>query len=77
MAASLLPGSRARWATSANSTRSAVQAAAVGHPPQRGADPQALPQLVEHPRPAQATGVDHLDLAGVSGGDRLLRVQEP
>ena len=80
VAASLLPGSSARCATSANSTRSA--AAAVdpttrGDPAQRRADTEPVPQLIQHPRPAEAPRVQHLDLAGVRGRDRLPRVQKP
>ena len=44
---------------------------------QRRADAQPLPELVEQPRPAEAPRVQHLDLAGVRGRDRLLRVEEP
>ena len=80
VAASLLPGSSARWATSANSTRStasAVQASPGRDPAQRGADAEPLPQPVQHPRPTEASRVQHLDLAGLRGRDRLLRVEEP
>jgi hypothetical protein len=54
-----------------------VQAPVGGQPVQRCADAQPLPQLVQQPRPAEAPRVQHLDLTGVRGRDRLLRVEEP
>ena len=54
-----------------------VQAPVGGDPVQRRADAQPLPELVEQPRPAEAARVQDLDLAGVRGRDRLLRVEEP
>ena len=53
-----------------------VQAPVRGDPVQRRADPQPPPELVEQPRPADAARVQDLDLAGVRGRDRLLRVEE-
>ena len=39
----------------------------------RRADPEPLPQPVQRPRPAQAAGVQHLDLAAPGRGGGLLR----
>ena len=55
--------------------RAAVDAPTRRHPVQRRADAKPLPQPVQHPRPTEAARVQHLDLAGVRGRDRLLRVQ--
>ena len=57
--------------------RTAVDPPTRRDPAQRRPDAQPVPQLVQHPRPAEAARVQHLDLAGVRGRDRLLRVQEP
>ena len=57
--------------------RRGVQAPVGGDPVQRRADPEPLPEPVQQPRPAEAARVQDLDLAGVRGRDRLLRVQEP
>ena len=54
-----------------------VQAPVGADPAQRCADAEPVPELVEHPRPADAARVQDLDLAGVRGRDRLLRVEEP
>jgi len=56
-----------------------VTAAPGAHLPQRSADPEPLPQPIQHPRPTQAAGVENLDLpAGRRGrGEGLLRGQEP
>ena len=52
-----------------------VQPAARRHPPDRTADLQPLPQLAEHPRPAQPPRIEHFDLGGRRRGHRLLRVR--
>src|SRR5271166_3910495 len=57
--------------------RAAVDATTLGDPTQRCADAELLPELLQQPRPAEASRVQHLDVAGVRGGDRLLRLQEP
>src|SRR5271166_571877 len=54
-----------------------VQAPLGGHPVQRCADAQPLPELAEQPRAAEAARVQDIDLAGVRGLDRLCRVEEP
>ena len=51
---------------------------AAGRPlPQRRANPQPLPQLIERPRPTQAAGVQDLHLRAGRGRHRVGRVQEP
>ena len=59
----------------------AVQASPGGDPANRGADPEAFPDLVQGPRGAEAARVQRLHLApelgGTGRGDRLLRGQEP
>ena len=52
--------------------RAAVDPPTRRDPAQRRADAEPVPQLVQHPRPAEAARVQHLDLAGVRGRDRLL-----
>src|SRR5512143_273877 len=80
VAASLLPGSSARCATSANSTRSVVAASRRRSAATRcsaRADTQPLPEPVQQPPAAEAARVQDVDFAGVRGRDRLLRVEEP
>ena len=57
--------------------RAALDPTTRGDPAQRRADTEPVPQLIQHPRPAEAPRVQHLDLAGVRGRDRLPRVQKP
>src|SRR4051794_6734131 len=78
VAASLLPGSSARCATSAKTTRStcSVQPAAVGGAPDGRAHAQALPEPVHRPPPAQPAGVEDLHLGPGGRRDRLLRLEE-
>ena len=74
------PGSRARWATIAKSTRSANAPSsrrAGGDPADRRADPQAVPQPVQHPRPAQPPGLQHLDLPPSAPGRSTARGRPP
>jgi len=54
-----------------------LEAPPLGHLSQRLADPEALPQLAEHERPAEAARVDDLDLAPRAGGDQFCGFQEP
>jgi hypothetical protein len=68
----LLAGSRARWATSANTTRSATSTSS-GRPPDRRADAQPLPQPIRRPCATQPAGGDDLDLTAPGGGRGLLR----
>jgi hypothetical protein len=72
VAAGLLAGSRARWATSANTTRS-VTSTSSRRPPDRRADAQPLPQPILRPCATQPAGGDDLDLTAPGGGRGLLR----
>jgi hypothetical protein len=72
VAAGLLAGSRARWATSANITRS-VTSTSSRRPPDRRADAQPLPQPILRPCATQPARGDDLDLTAPGGGSGLLR----
>jgi hypothetical protein len=72
VAAGLLAGSRARWATSANTTRSATSTSSR-RPPDRRADARPLPQPILRPCATQPARGDDLDLTAPGGGRGLLR----
>jgi hypothetical protein len=72
VAAGLLAGSRARGATSANTTRSATSTSSR-RPPDRRADAQPLPQPILRRCVTQPAGGDDLDLTAPGGGRGLLR----
>jgi hypothetical protein len=73
VATDLLAGSRASWATSANTTRSATSTSSR-RPPDRRADAQPLPQPILRPCATQPAGGDDLDLTAPGGGRGLLQV---
>jgi hypothetical protein len=54
-----------------------VQAPTPGDPTQRSTDTETFPEPVQHPRPTQSPGVDHLDFGAMRCTHRLLRLEEP
>src|SRR3954470_21175387 len=72
VAASLLPGSSARCATSVKSTRSTCSPPRGGSPRRSPAAPRAGPAST----PAQPTGVEDLHLNAGHRSHRLVRLEE-
>jgi hypothetical protein len=77
-AANLLPGSRARCATRLKITRSTVSASSLRPAAARRLpDAQPFPEPIQHPRAAQPTRVQHLQLRTRRRRHRGRRIQEP
>ena len=70
---------QARWPPARTTPARPRRRRSAARQPPAAAPPRcrSAPQLVQYPSSAEAARVEHLDLAGVRGGDRLVRVEEP